>query len=194
VGIRCGSGELLAAERTGAGVLSALVSNDLQLDFAGDHDDIRALLALLPSVPTLRVVINHMGTPRFEPGAAPAAEWAETMLAAAAFPNVFMKISAVFSTVDQRPEETGGQGSPVMLAAYEPHLEALAEAFGEDRLIYGSDWPVCNGFGDPQEVYTAQLDLLLGWAAGRGESFLDGLFWQNALRAYKWDTAALQGR
>jgi L-fuconolactonase len=193
VGIRCGSGELLKAERAGAGVLSALAKHELELDFAGTCDDIRTLLSLLSSAPELRVVINHMGgSPRFAPGDTPSVEWAETMRAAAAFPNIYMKISAVFSTVGLRPDEDG-EGSPVALEAYAPHLDMLAQAFGEERLIYGSDWPVCNGFGDAKEVYSAQLALLLRWAEQKGESFADGLFWRNALTAYRFDTQALPG-
>jgi L-fuconolactonase len=193
VGIRCGSGELLEAERAGVGVLSALAKHELELDFAGSCDDIRMLLSLLPAAPDLRVVINHMGgSPRFAPGDTPSVEWAETMHAAAAFPNVYMKVSAVFSTVGLRPEEDG-EGSPVALEAYAPHLDLLVEVFGEERLIYGSDWPVCNGFGDAKEVYSAQLALLLRWAEQRGESFAEGLFWKNALAAYRFDTKALRG-
>ena len=192
VGIRCGAGELLDAERAGVGVLDALVKHGLELDFAGGCDEIRALLSLLPSARELRVVINHMGMARFTPGAAPSAEWADTMRAAAAFPNVYMKVSAVLSTVGRRPEEVG-EGSPVTLEAYAPHLDLLADAFGAERLIYGSDWPVCNGFGDAEEVYAAQLALLLKWAGQKGEGFADGLFWQNALAAYRYDTRALPG-
>ena len=53
--------------------------------------------------------------------------------------------------------------------------------------MYGSNWPVCNRCGDPEEVYAAQLDVLTEWAASKGAATVEGLFWRNALEAYRYD-------
>ena len=194
VGIRCGSAELLAAERAGVGVLRQLAALDLQLDFAGGWEDIRALLELLPAVPGLRVVINHMGNPRFTAGAAPDPDWLETMQVAARHERVYMKVSALFATcppVAEGPPAAGGSdGSPTVLPPYAPHLDALWQAFGEDRLVYGSDWPVCNNHGpDTSAVYTQQVAVLTEWIWMKGQAAADKLFWGNAAAAYKFPPA-----
>ena len=77
--------------------------------------------------------------------------------------------------------------APTELDAYRPHLDLLWDCFGAERLVYGSNWPVCNRCGDPEEVYAAQLDVLTEWAAGKGAATVEGLFWRNALEAYRYD-------
>ena len=62
-------------------------------DFAGDTHELLRLLATLSGAPGLRVVVNHIGGPRFDAGEAPKAEWAAAMRAAAAVENVWMKVS-----------------------------------------------------------------------------------------------------
>ena len=201
-GIRCGASELLDSPSC-AEQLRSLAERDLQLDFAGGPDEIQQLLAVFPAAPTLRVVINHMGSPIFEAGAAPdvrhsppprsqvpclkslcrQAEWAATMRSAAEFKNVWMKVSGVFEAISTTAEPP----APTELDAYRPHLDLLWDCFGAERLVYGSNWPVCNRCGDPEEVYAAQLDVLTEWAAGKGAATVEGLFWRNALEAYRYD-------
>ena len=181
VGIRLGAEELFSAENAGVGVLRALADLDLQLDFAGDCADVGRLLPLLDAVPELRVVLNHCANPRFTPGAAPAPEWAQAMRAAGHHAAVFVKVSALVSMC---PDQVTSE-APTTVAPYQSHLDLLWEAFGPERLIYGSDWPVCTNFGPTAEIYRSQLALLHEWAASRGPEAIEQLFFKNALLAYK---------
>ena len=71
-----------------------------------------------------------------------------------------------------------------------PHLDVLWEAFGPERLIYGSNWPVCDRVGFSAEVYGDQLALLREYFAQKGRGAVEGFFWRNALAAYRYDTRA----
>lgn len=88
----------------------------------------------------------------------PSSEWIAAVNAAASIDTVFMKVSDVlglgFSSAG------GGTGPPKALGAYRSHLNVLWSAFGSQRLIYGSNWPVCNRVGDPERVYGEQLAIL----------------------------------
>jgi predicted TIM-barrel fold metal-dependent hydrolase len=86
----------------------------------------------------------------------PTAEWLATIKAAAEIDSVYMKVSAVFEAA---PGDINAP-APITLDYYQPHLEALWKAFGSDRLIYGSNWPVCDRCGDPEMVYGEQLAVL----------------------------------
>ena len=68
----------------------------------------------------------------------------EGMEAAAKHPNVYCKVSALV-------EQTGQKPAPRDMAYYRPVLDTLWTLFGEDRLIFGSNWPISNG-GAPYET------------------------------------------
>jgi hypothetical protein len=59
-------------------------------------------------------------------------------------------------------------------------LDRLRNEFGEDRLIYGSNWPVSDR-GAPYEVV---FPLVREYFAGKGEVAMEKYFWRNALVAY----------
>jgi L-fuconolactonase len=72
------------------------------------------------------------------------------------------------------------QPAPKKVSFYRPILELAYDAFGEDRLVYGSDWPVTETTGDYQSV----LKLTRAWARTKGDSFELKLFYKNAVRFY----------
>jgi L-fuconolactonase len=86
---------------------------------------------LAEEIPTLRLVIDHLGTPPVAGG--DLAEWAGLMSRLAAHPNVFAKVS-------------GLPTMPVAGRALDERVQTAVdlaiELFGADRLLYGGDWPV----------------------------------------------------
>lgn len=170
--------------------LTHLRDSGLQLDhIGGPPSAINELCAQLRQVPGLRVVINHMAQPGpFSPNATnarsvapqPSAEWLAAIRAAAAIDSVFMKVSAVFEAAP------AVNPAPTCLDYYLPHLEALWSAFGSERLIYGSNWPVCDRCGDPAKVYGEQLLVLRQFFSAKGVEAVENYFWRNALRAYRY--------
>ena len=71
-------------------------------------------------------------------------------------------------------------------ADFRPFLDVIFEAFGEDRLMYGSDWPVCLGAASYAQVYGLVAEYTRGLDAGAKAKFFGG----NAARFYHVGDAA----
>jgi L-fucono-1,5-lactonase len=96
------------------------------------------------SVPGLRMVIDHIAKP---PIAAQQVEgWAEDMEAAARIPQVWAKLSGMITEADPRGWNAGH---------LRPYVQHAFSLFGPDRLMFGSDWPVCLLAGTWKEVLAA---------------------------------------
>lgn len=97
------------------------------------------------------LVLDHMGKPDVALGAA---RWAAQVKPLAALPHVVCKLSGIVT------EAPGRTWTPAQLR---PFFDAALELFGPERLMFGSDWPVCLLAADYQQVYqlceaaTAQL-------------------------------------
>ena len=152
-----------------------LAGKDLQLDVNLGYYDMEHLLHLAGAVPQLRIVINHIGAGRPIDGTAANPEWAGVMRRMARRPNVFCKVSAVLqhSAVLPAPED---------LDFYRPTLDVLWDAFGEDRLMYGSNWPNVEQIGP----YSQELAISSAYFREKGDEVSEKFLWRNARAAYKW--------
>lgn len=174
-GIRCGGGYLRDVEQGNfLQDMEKLVEKDLELDVLIGKQQFGELCKLAQRLPGLRIVINHIAHGPID-GKAPDAEWLDGIRQAAEFPGIWMKVSAVL-------EQSKVQPAPSDVDFYAPVLEAMWEAFGEDRLVYGSNWPVCERAGD----FAAGFGVVRDFFAGKGEEASEKYFWKNAQRAYKW--------
>ena len=137
----------------------------------GQYD---AALELVDACPDTVFMLDHCGIPNLsQPEGFDA--WREGLRAFARRPHVNAKLSGV---VTSAPE-----GS-VTLERVGPYLDATAEAFGSERLAWGSDWPVCT-------LTTALPDwirLFREWADRLNDSERDAVFADNAQRIYGLDT------
>jgi len=109
--------------------------------------------------PGLDVVIDHLGKPPL--GSVRMEDWAELLRGAARLPNVRAKISGL-NTVAPR-----GDWSAADLV---PAVRVAVDAFGAERLVCGSDWPVALLNGDYERVWretTAAVEHVAGAAAGQ---------------------------
>jgi L-fuconolactonase len=61
-------------------------------------------------------------------------------------------------------------------------LDVLWKAFGEDRLVYGSNWPVSERFAD----YATVQRIVMEYFKGKGQEATEKYFWKNSKAAYKW--------
>jgi predicted TIM-barrel fold metal-dependent hydrolase len=71
--------------------------------------------------------------------------------------------------------------APLDLAAYKPHFDVLLSAFGPDRLIWGSNWPVSNMGGG----FAEQIRLAEDYLAPFGQQVRDKVMFRNALKFYR---------
>ena len=75
----------------------------------------------------------------------------------------------------------GGGKAPTDVAFYKPYLDVVWDAFGDDRLIYGSDWPVCTQAATYDQVIGALRTMLEPSLDADG---LAAVFGGNAERFY----------
>lgn len=155
--------------------LRLLVAHDRTLDVNGGPEMPADVATLAKMIPDLRIVINHAANLTIDGKPAPAA-WLKGMREAAAEKRVFCKVSALVEGTRKRD----GQ-APAAVDFYRPVLDALWQTFGEDRLIYGSNWPVSNNAAP----YATLFEIPRTYFAQRGAESAAKFFRRNAVAAYK---------
>jgi L-fucono-1,5-lactonase len=124
--------------------------------------------------PRLRLVIDHLGKPPLRTD--DLKTWERDIAAAGVFPNVFAKLSGLNTATDRRD-----WGVDDLL----PACRAALDAFGSDRLLCGSDWPVALLNGDYDRVWTATRQIAEAIAGADA----DRLLGKNAARVYRFTDA-----
>ena len=128
-----------------------------------------AAVALTERFPDQRFVVDHVAKPAIK--TRESAAWAEQIRALAAYPNVCCKLSGLITEADWR----GWRADD-----FKPYLDVVFDAFGCDRLMFGSDWPVCLLAGTYRQV----KELIEGYMSNRTAAEKEDVFGRNALRFY----------
>ncbi|MEX0655736.1 MAG: amidohydrolase family protein [Phycisphaeraceae bacterium] len=110
---------------------------------------LRHVPALAERFPGLPMVIDHLAKPAIASGRLDG--WREDFAAAARYPNVFCKLSGMITEADPK------RWTAADLA---PYVAEAVAAFGFERLMFGSDWPVCRLAGAYEQVVTALREAL----------------------------------
>jgi L-fuconolactonase len=131
--------------------------------------ELPAALQTARAQPGLRLVIDHIAKPPIEDGEVE--EWARSMAPFAGLDNVYCKLSGMVTEADWNAWK------PADLV---PYVQRVVDWFGEDRLMFGSDWPVCLLAATYGEVMDA-LDSALGGLGERARAKIYGL---NAVAFY----------
>jgi L-fuconolactonase len=150
-------------------------SADLTMDTANPRPDlIEALVRLTDKVPALRVVLDHL--PNLAPPEERNARQAyENNLRELAKRTVYVKVSEVAQRVNGEV--------PTDIAYYKPRLDMIFDIFGEDKVVYGSDWPNSSG---NWVTFEAALSLVRQYFMAKGRPVAEKYFWKNSIAAYKW--------
>jgi predicted TIM-barrel fold metal-dependent hydrolase len=155
--------------------LKALSDTGLTLDLNGGHETFLAAARVAEKFPKLRVVVNHMGNPLID-GKEPPEAWRKAVaVGGEAGANVFCKLSALVDGTRKR------DGAPTDLAFYAPVLDVIWKAFGADRLLYGSNWPVSDLYAKYETVYA----LASKFVEPKGKEAFAKVFGANAVSAYR---------
>lgn len=155
--------------------LKELAGAGLEMDTANpDTVLIAAVLRLTDQVPDLRIVIDHL--PQYNPPTeGPArSEYEANLRELGKRPQVYAKLSEILRRVDGRVQ--------MDVDFYRPRLDQMWETFGEDRLMYGSDWPN----SDHIETVPQELTIVRSYLAGKGAAAAEKVFWKNSVAAYRW--------
>lgn len=146
--------------------LKALASADLVLDTANpDAALVDAALRTSDLVPNLRIVMDHL--PQMDPKGTRIEEFRKR-------PQVYVKVSQILRHVDGRV--------PLDAAFYRDRMDRVFDIFGEDRVLFGSDWPNSDQWASYPEVF----HLVHEYFSAKGNAVAEKYFWKNSIAAYKW--------
>lgn len=155
--------------------LRRLAAAGLELDSANpDPDLIRAILDVADKIPELRIVIDHLPNATLPDDAAVRREYWANLHRLGQHSSVYMKLSEI-------PVRQGNR-VPTDVSFYRDKLDPLWEIFGEDRILYGSDWPN----SDHVASYATTLQIARSYVATKGAAAMEKFFWKNSLAAYRW--------
>ena len=152
--------------------LREIAARGLAYDFLVRPQHLKYVPEIMEKVPDLRSVIDHIAKPLIaekviEP-------WLEDLREVANIPGMMCKVSGMVTEADM------DNWSADDLAPYVAHVLGM---FGYDRLMYGSDWPVCLQAGSYQQVFGAAKKTLSSLTSEESEA----VFGKNAARFYRLD-------
>jgi L-fuconolactonase len=150
--------------------LEAVAAAGLVYDLLVREPQLSAAAACARRLPELAFVVDHLAKPRIARGPADPG-WEAALAPLADLGNVACKVSGMVTEAEWR------SWRPADLA---PYVERVAAWFGDERLLFGSDWPVCLLAADYGTVAATARTLL----AGRPPAALDAILGGNAARVY----------
>jgi L-fuconolactonase len=133
-------------------------------------DQLPHTLKFVEAFPNQRFVIDHLAKPLIKQQVV--GEWQAGMAKIAAYENVYCKISGLVTEADWQNWRAKD---------FTAYLDIVVNLFGPDRIMYGSDWPVCQLAAS----YQAQFDLVKAYFSSFSPTEQTKLFGENAIRFYQ---------
>jgi L-fuconolactonase len=143
--------------------VAQLAERDLAYDILIYSRQLPVAVEFARRLPGVRLVLDHLAKPEIRRGEIQA--WERGLRALAALPHVWCKLSGLVTEADWRAW-TPGQ--------LRPYLEVALDAFGPERLMIGSDWPVCTLAAGYARTMGVVLELLAGRPARERDAILGG--------------------
>jgi L-fuconolactonase len=142
----------------------------LSFDLCVYHHQLPAVVKLARQTPDTMLVLDHIGKPDIRAGQLD--PWRDHMRELAAMGNVYCKLSGMTTEADQ---------NSWTIDDLRPYAEAVIDAFGFSRLMFGSDWPVSTQAVSYQQWVATVMELVSGASSGE----LDALLRGTATRFYR---------
>lgn len=129
-------------------------------------------IALVEQCPNIQFVLDHIAKPDIAGGEID--QWRQNITKLAQFENVYCKLSGLVTEADN------ANWTPADL---QPYVEHVLEIFGTERLMFGSDWPVCTWASTYKRWYETAQQFLSGLSMEQQQA----IFADNAARIYRLD-------
>ncbi|MFF4049463.1 amidohydrolase family protein [Streptomyces chartreusis] len=149
--------------------LAAVAEAGLVYDLVVLPHQLPACVAAAAGLPELTFVLDHSGKPPIASGNLE--PWTRDVRALAALPNTVCKLSGLVTEADL---------ANWTVTDLRPYADAVLEAFGPGRLMFGSDWPVCTLAATYGEVLAATAELTAELSAAERAQVFEG----TAARVY----------
>jgi len=150
--------------------VNSLAGYGLSFDLCVLARQLPLAIRLVSRCPEVTFLLDHCGVPQVREKILD--PWRANIHAIAKFPNVFCKISGLVAYAD--PHHWTAED-------LRPYVDHAIECFGWDRVMFGSDWPVCT----LSASYRQWVDALASLTRGASEVNQKKLFQENAIRIYR---------
>lgn len=150
--------------------IRALEHAGLTYDFVIFPHQIPDAISLADAFPNQRFVLDHLGKPPIRTGEWEL--WAKQIMALGQRANVYAKVSGLVTEADWHTWQP---------ADLKPYLQTALDAFGPDRLMFGSDWPVCLLAARYEDVLRVAEDFFASLSAEEQNK----VFGLNAIQFYQ---------
>ena len=152
-----------------AGV-QALGKRGLVFDACVRHGEIDDVVKLARLCPETTIVLDHLGNPPVPQGMD--SNWCASIDRCAETPNLIGKLSGLIQHLDDDDWD---------LETFAPFMSHLLEAFGADRVVWASNWPVCNLHGSLERWVSVTRRFLADYSASERSAVLRA----NGERVYR---------
>jgi L-fuconolactonase len=149
-----------------------LVAFDFTYDILIYPDQLKEAFNFAVRLPHVQFVLDHIAKPLIKKGEV--VKWTNDMRLLAELPNVQCKVSGMVTEADWQDWER---------ADFRPYLDVVFEVFGADRLMFGSDWPVCLVAAEYEGVKGILTDYLSMFSDSEMKKVMGG----NAAKFYNLD-------
>ncbi|HEX8356098.1 MAG TPA: amidohydrolase family protein [Segetibacter sp.] len=143
--------------------ISKLKNCNFTYDILIFPDQLRFIPAFVSAFPEQKFVIDHIAKPAIKDGKIE--DWKKDIEAVAAYENVWCKISGMVTEADWKGWKT---------SHFTPYLDAVTEAFGMERIMFGSDWPVCLVAASYKKMLFVVEDHFSAFSTPEQEAFFGG--------------------
>ncbi len=154
--------------------ISLLSKYNLTYDLLIYYNQFEELLSFVSKFPNQSFVLDHIGKPAIEKGhnSQEFEHWKKSIIKLADNPNVYCKVSGMV---------TETKFNQWVYDDFVPYLDVVTSAFGTERLMFGSDWPVCLLSGG----YTKVLGIIEEYYKGFSNEEISRIMGKNAIDFYK---------
>jgi L-fuconolactonase len=149
-----------------------LVAFDFTYDILIRANQLEEAFNFAVKLPNVKFVLDHIAKPLIKIGET--VKWSTDIKRLAELPNVSCKVSGMVTEADW---QNWGK------ADFRPYLDVVFEAFGTERLLYGSDWPVCLVAAE----YEGAKGILTDYLSMFSDSEMASVMGQNAVKFYNLD-------
>ncbi len=149
--------------------ISSLNEYDFAYDILIFPDQLLFAKELVKQFPEQRFVIDHLAKPFIKDGKIE--EWKNDIKAISTYENVYCKVSGMVTEADWKNWKKRD---------FFPYLDVVVNSFGIDRIMFGSDWPVCSVAASYEQL----LDVVQEYFSSFSKDEQDAFFGGNAIKFY----------
>jgi L-fuconolactonase len=150
--------------------IDQLAAYDLSYDLLLFPKHLKNACKLVSRFPGQRFVLDHISKPQIKAGIVD--PWKDDIAELASYPNVWCKISGMVTEADLTEWKYDD---------FVKYLDVIVKTFGTDRIMLGSDWPVCRLAGEYADIMSIPNKYFDSFEEG----FKERIFSQNCVEFYK---------